>query len=209
MSYRQDCVRTGLFLLIVDVCFAWSSTTLALPNLKMLAPKSIHNTADCQKPPQHFIQNSSGLKVDRLLVLKSTRELFLLNQGQIIKKYHVSMGFGFALGPKLQDGDGRTPEGVYRIVARQTQSHYHLALRLSYPEPSDIEYAAENGLRPGSDIMIHGLPDAPVDQLDPEQIKKIHGKQNWTRGCIAVTNTEIEEIFSRVEVGTFIEICPL
>lgn len=209
MIYRQDYVRTGLFLLILNLSVVVAATTTGSTPSDLRPSKPITNTQDCQNPPRKFIQNFSDVKVDRLLVLKSTREMFLLSRGLIVKKYQVSMGFGFALGPKIQDGDGRTPEGIYRVTALQTKSNYHLALRLSYPQLSDIEYAQKYGLKPGSDIMIHGLPDRPIDHLDPEQIKKIQGQQNWTRGCIAVTNSEIEEIFSFVETGTEVEICPL
>lgn len=103
---------------------------------------------------------------------------------------------------KLREGDGKTPEGIYRISGRNPNSRFYLSLRVSYPSAEDRREAAEKGFSPGGDIMIHGLPNkAPF-------LGSAHLLRDWTAGCIAVTNEEIEEIWSMVADGTTIEILP-
>lgn len=140
-------------------------------------------------------------KANAILVEKQQRRLTLLRNGTPIKTYAVSLGTD-PLGHKLQQGDGRTPEGVYKIDFKNQRSKFHLSLRISYPETADREQARLRGVSPGGDIMIHGLPNG-MGWLSHE-----HLARDWTDGCIAVTNEEIEEIWSMVGVGTTIEIRP-
>jgi murein L,D-transpeptidase YafK len=138
---------------------------------------------------------------DRVLVEKSARRLTLLRNGAPLKTYRVALG-RVSAGAKEYEGDQRTPEGIYTIDFHKPDSDYHLALHLSYPEPRDIDRAAAQGLSAGSDIMIHGLPNRRG------WIGRFHRRKDWTAGCIAVTDFEIEEIYRAVADGTPIELRP-
>jgi murein L,D-transpeptidase YafK len=140
-------------------------------------------------------------RVDRVLVEKAARRLTLLSEGKAVRVYDVALGEE-PVGPKEREGDGRTPEGLYVIDGRNPQSRYHRSLRISYPGPEDAARAAKLGVSPGGDIMIHGL------QNGLGWIGALHRTHDWTRGCIAVTNDEIEEIWDLVPDGTPIEIRP-
>jgi murein L,D-transpeptidase YafK len=141
------------------------------------------------------------LQADRVVVAKSRRTLTLLRHGKVLKTYKVALG-GEPRGPKTQRGDNKTPEGLYTIDARNPRSQFHLALHVSYPNAADRERARKLGVDPGGAIMIHGLPSA-FAYLGP-----LHRQTDWTLGCVAVTNSEIEEIWSMVPVGTAVEIKP-
>jgi murein L,D-transpeptidase YafK len=138
---------------------------------------------------------------DRILVEKSARRLTLLRGNATLKIYRVALGRA-PVGAKEYEGDQRTPEGIYSIDFHKADSDYHLALHISYPEQRDIDRAATQGLSAGSDIMIHGLPNGR------NWIGAFHRRTDWTAGCIAVTDFEIEEIFRAVPDGTPIEIRP-
>lgn len=131
--------------------------------------------------------------VTRIHVLKSERLLRLETGDQVVREYQIGLGFE-PKGPKLIQGDGRTPEGLYRIDRRNPQSAYHLALGVSYPSREDRVRAWARGRSPGGDIFLHGSPNG----MDPEP------SGDWTRGCIAVRNAEIEEIWRLVPNG-----CPI
>ncbi len=148
-------------------------------------------------------------KADRIVISKDQHKLYLMANGRIQRDYSVSFGFGFLKGAKHQEGDGRTPEGHYKINFKNGHSKYHLAMRLSYPEKRDLDYARKLNVKSGSDIMIHGLPGVFTDNLVPAQVQRIHTLVDWTQGCIAVTDPEIEEIFSLVDENIDVEICPL
>ena len=148
-------------------------------------------------------------KADLIVVSKDRHKLYLLSQGKVINEYAVSFGSGFKGGAKVKEGDGRTPEGIYTIQFKNAHSKYHLSLLLSYPEKKDILRAKRLGVNPGSSIMIHGLPGDFIDNLVPSVIQSIHTLVDWTQGCIAVTDHEIEEIFSLVQEQTTVQICPL
>jgi murein L,D-transpeptidase YafK len=138
---------------------------------------------------------------DRVLVEKSARRLTLLREGKTLKTYRMALGRE-PTGAKEFEGDQRTPEGIYSIDFHKPDSDYHLALHVSYPEQHDIDRAALQGLSAGSDIMIHGLPNGRG------WIGRFHRRQDWTAGCVAVTDFEIEEIYRAVPDGTPIEIRP-
>jgi murein L,D-transpeptidase YafK len=140
-------------------------------------------------------------KVDGVLLLKKERTLQLLKDGKPFKSYKVALG-GQPLGAKTQQGDNKTPEGKYVIDSRNPQSTYHLSLHVSYPNAQDRANAKAHHLSPGGDIMIHGLPKQYA------WVGAAHTKHDWTLGCIAVTNAEIEEIWRLVPNGTPIEIRP-
>lgn len=143
----------------------------------------------------------NGLTVDRLVLEKSKRQLHLLSNGKIIKTYKVSLGKN-PVGHKTRESDGKTPEGAYLIDRRNARSAYHRSLHISYPSADDIKQAQLAGVSPGGDIMIHGLPN------DFGFLAPFHQLKDWTQGCIAVTNKEIEEIWNNVSDGTVIIIKP-
>ena len=141
------------------------------------------------------------IKADKILVIKSKREMILLKKGKVLKTYKIALG-KHPVGKKVCSGDKRTPEGTYVLDYRKPDSKYHLALHLSYPNSNDIQNAQKMGLSPGGDIMIHGLPDGYED------VDEFHRITDWTDGCIAVTNREIEEIWILVPVGIPVVIMP-
>jgi murein L,D-transpeptidase YafK len=144
---------------------------------------------------------AAAQKADSVLILKKDHLLELLAGGKVIKTYKVALGRG-GLEPKQREGDARTPEGHYTIDARNEASHYHRALHISYPDAEDRQRAARLGVAPGGAIMIHGLPNGM------EKIGAAHRLYDWTLGCIAVTDEEIDEIWKLVPVGTPVEIRP-
>ncbi len=138
----------------------------------------------------------NGPEVTSIVLNKGSRHLYLLHGDEVLKSYKVALGFA-PLGPKRVKGDGRTPEGTYVIDRRNPNSDFHLSLGISYPNRRDIELARAMGMEPGGDIFIHGQPNRGV--------KKGKGP-DWTAGCIAVKNREIEEIYAMVKLGTPITI---
>jgi murein L,D-transpeptidase YafK len=136
---------------------------------------------------------------DSILVVKHARTLTLLRDGQPIKQYRVALGRG-GLGPKDHAGDNRVPEGTYRIVSRNPHSAFYRALRVGYPNAQQVAAAHTRGVDPGGDIMIHGIRNG-LGWLGP-----VHRMIDWTKGCIAVTDPEMNEIWSAVPDGTPIEI---
>lgn len=133
-------------------------------------------------------------QADAIHVYKAQRRLDLLRGGRVIATYRIVLG-GVPVGHKRQQGDQRTPEGDYRITYRNDRSRFHLSLRISYPNDADRRQAVARGVDPGGDIMIHGATPSG-SQVD------------WTEGCIAVTNAEMDAIWQRVAVGTPIRIAP-
>jgi murein L,D-transpeptidase YafK len=139
--------------------------------------------------------------IDRIVVEKGARRMHLLDHGKTVKTYRIGLGRD-PEGHKRQEGDSRTPEGVYIIDARNPESRFHLSLRISYPNAEDRRRAASRGVPPGGDIFIHGLPNGDGDA------GRDYAGRDWTDGCIAVTNAEIREIWAMVKDGTPIEIRP-
>jgi murein L,D-transpeptidase YafK len=133
----------------------------------------------------------AGVRATAIVVDKQARKLTLLRNADVLKSFDVALG-PTPIGPKQREGDG----------SKNPRSHGHLALHISYPSPSDLTQARQLGVSPGGDIMIHGL----LNGLG--WFGQVHRAIDWTNGCIAVTNSEIEEIWSLVEVGTPIEIKP-
>jgi murein L,D-transpeptidase YafK len=140
-------------------------------------------------------------KVQRVLVLKRQHQMLLLNGNNVVKTYTVAIGRG-GLAPKERQGDHRTPEGLYEIDRRKSNSRFHRALHVSYPNEADRERASMLGVSPGGDIMIHGV----MNGLG--WLGSMHRLIDWTDGCIAVTDAEIEEIWRAVPDGTPVEIRP-
>ena len=145
-------------------------------------------------------------EVTMILVRKDLRRLYLLNKNQIVKSYNIALGRQ-VIGPKVFEGDFKTPEGIYLIDKKNSFSNYHKSLRISYPNFQDIARAHKMGRSPGGNVLIHGLSNNPIRKT--ELLAGKHPVINWTWGCIAVTDDEIDEIFSVIQTGTPIEICPL
>jgi murein L,D-transpeptidase YafK len=143
----------------------------------------------------------AGTTIDRILVEKSARRLSIFRGGEKLKSYRVALGRN-PIGAKEQEGDMKTPEGVYKIDTRNPHSDYHLALHVSYPSDEDNARAAERGVNAGFDIMIHGI------QNGLGWIGAFHRMHDWTAGCIALTDEEIEELYRVTPDGTLIEIKP-
>jgi len=136
-----------------------------------------------------------------ILVEKKARRLTLFHGDKAIGTFAIALGKS-PVGPKEQEGDGRTPEGDYTIDGKNRRSRFHLALHVSYPDAEDRSRAGTHGVPPGGDIMIHGLPNGLG------WLGNWHLLRDWTNGCIAVTNPQIEEIWALVETGTLIRIRP-
>src|SRR5262245_40096972 len=127
--------------------------------------------------------------------------MLLLREQRVLRDYEVSLGTNPS-GPKRHQGDGRTPEGSYRIDSRVVKSRFYRALHISYPNADDRAFARRAGLDPGGDVMIHGLPNGEG------WVGEVHRAYDWTNGCIAVADDEMREIWELVDDGTPIEILP-
>ena len=141
------------------------------------------------------------VRADRVVVKKSERKMVLLNNGQIIKEYPISLGLN-PIGHKQQRGDQRTPEGTYVLNQRNPASKFHKSILFSYPNDEDRRQAIARGFDPGGDLAIHGLP------VRTKEEEWDYIERDWTDGCIAVTNDEMDEIWQLVHIGTPIEILP-
>ena len=142
-----------------------------------------------------------SVRVDRVVVYKQERKLLLLSPGKDVRSYKIALG-SEAVGPKTRQGDHRTPEGIYVLDARNPNSHFYKAFHISYPNSKDIAAAKKLGVSPGGDIMLHGLGK------EYAWVGKAHVLHDWTDGCVAVTNEEMDEMWKMVQIGTPIEIKP-
>ena len=140
-------------------------------------------------------------QADLIVVRKTERRLYLLHRGQVLRSYRVALGLN-PVGHKERSGDFRTPEGRYRIERRNPRSDFFLSMQVSYPNTRDAAHARRNGWAPGGSIMIHGLPNEPRKNAD------YYATQDWTDGCIAVSNADMLEIWMLVSNNTPIEIEP-
>ena len=137
--------------------------------------------------------------VERILIEKAARRMTLWQGDRVLREYRVALGFQ-PEGDKLRQGDGRTPEGQFRVNRLNPDSAYHLSLGLDYPQQDDLIRASAGGYDPGGDIFIHGQPNAMPDG------SMLRG--DWTAGCIALSNAEIAEVFAATPIGTPVEIRP-
>jgi murein L,D-transpeptidase YafK len=215
VSLAHPCIRVALPLRMLLPTFGAAASLF----LAIAAP---HGTAHAGPPPDAIVvgrlhapnvevddtateASASATvdveKADRVLVVKSARRLYLLRDGEPIKSYRIALGRR-PVGPKVKEGDGRTPEGIYVLDWRNPRSQFYRSIHISYPDAGDVAFAHRRGLSPGENIMIHGLSS------DFEVLGSHHIRFNWTEGCIAVTNEEIDEIWAAVDDGTLIEIRP-
>jgi murein L,D-transpeptidase YafK len=140
-------------------------------------------------------------KADSVLVKKHEKRLYLMKNKKPFKIYHVAFGAN-SIGPKRREGDERTPEGTYILDYKNSDSDFYKSIHISYPNRLDIKRAREMGASPGGDIMIHGQKNGS------KNFSRIQRYVNWTDGCIAVTNAEMDEIWASVDIGTPITIEP-
>jgi murein L,D-transpeptidase YafK len=140
-------------------------------------------------------------QADSVLVVKSERKLYLLRAGRILRAFDVALGL-VPVGPKQRSGDFRTPEGRYVLERRNVDSDYFLSIQVSYPNEQDRTRAREQGVDPGGQIMIHGLPNEPHYDL------KHYQGADWTDGCIAVSNSDMVDIWLMTRESIPIEIRP-
>jgi murein L,D-transpeptidase YafK len=136
-----------------------------------------------------------GPQVTQVQVHKSDRKMYLFHHDRVLKSYDIALGFA-PEGHKQFEGDGKTPEGMYFISHKNPDSQFHLSLGISYPNEADIAFAEAQGKSPGGDIFIHGGPNTRITGRD------------WTWGCIALTDKEMERVYSMVKPGTPIFILP-
>ncbi len=141
------------------------------------------------------------VRADKVLIEKAVRRLTLFSKTEAIKIYRIALG-GNPVGPKEREGDKKTPEGIYQIDSRNRSSRYHVALHISFPNDKDRKRAKELGASPGGGILIHGIKHGFG------WLGGFHAWLDWTKGCVAVTNKEIEEIDRLVPDGTVVEIRP-
>jgi lipoprotein-anchoring transpeptidase ErfK/SrfK len=144
---------------------------------------------------------SSSEMAEKVLVVKSERKLYLLRRGRVIKEYPIKLGLN-PYGHKQREGDFRTPEGKYELVARNPSSEFFLSIKISYPNREDAAVAGEAGFSPGGLIMIHGQPNVP--KKSPEH----YATRDWTDGCIALSDADMVDVWNRTTVGIPIEIRP-
>ena len=140
-------------------------------------------------------------QADRVLVVKSERKLYLLKAGHVLRSFDISLGL-MPNGPKQREGDYRTPEGVYYLEAKNPDSDYFLSIKVSYPNAEDRARARALGVDPGGQIMIHGFPNLP--KYDERRYRT----SDWTDGCIAVSNSDMIDIWLMTRESTPIEIRP-
>jgi len=142
---------------------------------------------------------TGSVLVDHIRIDKSDRRLTAFTNGQAVLSFDIALGFG-PVGTKELEGDGKTPEGLFKIDRRNSGSAYHLSLGIDYPQAGDIKRAQDAGTNPGGDIFIHGQPNGIGRFLT------LSG--DWTAGCIAVSNKEIEALWRITPLGTLVEIRP-
>ncbi len=160
--------------------------------LMVLTMLGLFGLASCSK-----FKTYDGPEVTRVLVYKSSRTMYLMHHETPLAAHQINLGYA-PEGDKEKYGDGKTPEGSYTINRKNPDSSYHLSLGISYPDDEDRDAAKEAGDDPGGDIFIHG---GPTERRDL-------GKPDWTAGCIAVSDREIEDIYAMIKVGTPIDIFP-
>jgi len=178
-------------LLPVSADAARSSTFVAIDRCLNAGSAWNYRAGRCETAPDG--------PVDWIFVDKSDHWMAAYRGGRIIREFRVALGRG-GLKPKQHAGDGRVPEGLYVIDAHNPASAYHLSLHISYPTPEQAAEAAARGIRPGGDIMIHGLPNGRAG------IGSRQRRFDWTEGCIAVANPEMDWLYRSVPDGTAIEI---
>ena len=187
-----------LIVIIIGGYFTYAKYNQYLPSTNVVHERSLDQTA--------INRIRSTTPINEVRVYKAQRTLELRHDDQVIKTYHMHLGFA-PTGHKVQEGDGKTPEGRYLIDWRNPQSAFYKSLHISYPNERDKAKAAALGVSPGGDIMIHG--SATTSQVNKlPSLMEYFPRNDWTWGCVAVKNTDMDEIWLLVDNGTPIEIFP-
>ena len=186
--------RTAALALSVALCCASGAAT-ALASAPEPSSTSLPTESGALPVPQPLVA------ADYILVRKSERRLYLMREGRVLRSYPVRLGLN-PEGHKTEEGDFRTPEGVYTLAARNPRSEFFLSLKVSYPSVEDREDARRRGVPPGGNIMIHGLPNVPRKPLN------YYRDIDWTNGCIAVNNDDMLEIWLLTRNSMPVEIRP-
>jgi murein L,D-transpeptidase YafK len=170
--------------------------------LSLVSATATHANDDLKAELSFGGRQDPGLPMaDAIVVHKSTRQMELKRRGQVLRNYKIQLGLRPS-GAKEEEGDFRTPEGVYRLARRNPRSDYFLSIEISYPNDTDLARAKRMHVKPGSNIMIHGLPNVPRKTSD------YYAHVDWTDGCIAVSNADMVEIWLMTRPDTPIEILP-
>ncbi|MBK5963062.1 hypothetical protein CCR95_02890 [Thiocystis minor] len=175
--------------------------SLGMRALVALALTGLLGLTGCGSTPP-VTQQANG-PVDQVVVKKSERQIELHSRGQVVRKYRVALG-GSPNGHKYREGDQRTPVGDYVLNWRNPRSNFYKAIHISYPNEQDKLASRQLGFNPGGMIMLHGLPN----YIQSESMRRLYINRDWTHGCIAVQNHEIDEIWNLVPDGTPIRILP-
>lgn len=173
----------------------WLFVVIGLALSAIISTSAIAYTKSAKQLPAM----ASHIIIDKVLVDKAARQLQLLSAGEVIKTYHIALG-GNPVGHKRQQGDERTPSGTYTLDYKNEKSKFYRSIHISYPNATDKARAKSLGVNAGGDIMIHGQKNGLG------HLAAITQKRDWTEGCIAVTNNEMDEIMAAVKIGTPIEI---
>jgi len=171
---------------------SFSSVSGGAPSLPLPPPANATHGAG---------SSSSFEMADKVVVVKRERVLRLLRRGRVVAEYPIKLGLN-PFGHKQREGDFRTPEGKYELVARNPQSEFYLSIKISYPNREDAAVANESGYAPGGLIMIHGQPNVPKRPAEH------YATRDWTDGCIALSNADMVDVWLRTTVGIPIEIRP-
>lgn len=163
------------------------------------AMETAHAQADSNASDSSAIP--APLLADRVIVRKAARQMYLMHGATILRTYRVALGLN-PVGPKEQEGDSRTPEGHYQLTRRNPRSEYFLSIQVSYPNDKDLQRARRNRLTPGGAIMIHGLPN------DLRREPSYYEQRDWTDGCIAVSDSDMLEIWLMTPPDVPIDILP-
>jgi murein L,D-transpeptidase YafK len=176
-------------------------TVTAAPSIAA-TPDAAVSPGSAQRTPRVALLSSPGLpRVDHLVVKKSRRRLYLMDGNRIVRSYKIALGLE-PVGPKERDGDFRTPEGWYRLARRNPRSDYFLSIQISYPNAEDLQRAHLHHWQPGGSIMIHGLPNRLKNS------PWYYHHNDWTDGCIAVSDADMVEIWLLTRDGIPIDIQP-
>lgn len=195
-------IKIMLFTSGVTIATAVAFFSMQNKEISRMIPKQLlEGEIEAAPMVKNFESLPEGIEITRLVVLKGQRQMFAYNEDKLIKIYPISLGFN-PIGHKQFEGDGKTPEGIYTINERNKNSNYHKNLGISYPNSQDKAFAEAQGKSAGGLIKIHGLRNGFGD------IGRNHLLKDWTHGCIAVTNEEIDELFLSVIHRAEIEIKP-
>ncbi len=190
--------------LFLTLVLAVNVQAQTIPEKPVIIPANCHliPTFDAMKPTQLVDANHP---IDLVLISKIKRKIYFISRNQV--SFAFISAFGNGVGNKIKEDDGRTPEGTYQVAVKNINSQFHKSLGVSYPNAFDRSYAEKYHVSPGGDIMIHGMSNK-IALAENQTVANAINLTDWTQGCIAVRNDQIDSVFSQIKVGTKIEICP-